>query len=157
MRYKVLTMRIVKKAGKPMELKKIFRIDICGDTRNWIELIDQFGSDKHRSALDDLDTTVWSLVERKRDELSYYHGKKRAAVHLGNCYQEAITKLLTEVLVSKGISDTLIHCVIDGVDTKYFVDGELLRETEQIERLIKLEDTGAVKAVYSNEIFAMTR
>lgn len=142
-----------------MNIDKIFITDATNVTGTWVELIDQFGSDKHRSDLDNLDSTVWSLVEKKRDELSYYHGKKRAAVHLGNCYQQVITDLLTEVLVSIGISKDLICCVIDGKHSEYLLDGELLLETEQIELLMKpqekieVKDKNVVRAVYSNEIY----
>ena len=142
-----------------MDIDKIFITDATNVTGTWIELIDQFGSDKHRSDLDNLDAIVCSMVERKRDKLSYYHGKKRAAVHLGNCYQQVITDLLTEVLVSIGITKDLIYCIIDGEHSEYFLEGELLLETEQIERLMKPQENieakgkDVVRAIYSNEIY----
>jgi hypothetical protein len=68
--------------------------------------------------LDNLDVKAWSLAEKKRDELSYYHGKKRARVHLGNSYQELVIQLLIKTLVKKGINRRLVSYSVDGFNSK---------------------------------------
>lgn len=136
-----------------MELNKIFITDTSKDTRIWLEQIDNFGNDKHLSKLNNLDVNVWSLMDKRRDELSYYHGKKRAAVHIGDCYQQVITDLLTEVLTSHGIPKELISCTIDGANTIYLIDNNPSLTTERIEYIINSQKKDKVNCCYSNEIY----
>ena len=143
-----------------MEINRLFITEVSEDATVWLEQIDNFGDDKHHESLNNLDVTVWALIDRKRDQLSYYHGKKRAAVNIGDCYQEAVTDLLTEVLISHGIPKDLIACNIDGSDTKYLIDGNASLTTERLDLLIKTAKplvssvkVNNVQCIYSNDIY----
>lgn len=141
-----------------MHIDQIFIMETSDKTKVWIEIIKALANQEQFDQLNRLDSDVWSLVDRRRDEISYYHGKKRAGVHVGNCYQQVVVDLLKQVLISNGVSGDIIYLKVDGANSEFTVANKELVGVEQLHSIIA--DNKKISAVYrditpiySNEIY----